>query len=178
MVLGGMSESTELLSTIVEFSIGLAGFSGVVGIFIHRSGTWIYVDRFRILNLLLMSLTPGFLSFISLGLVQITSKAIEVSAAISAATLAILVFFISRARSKVPAVDKHLVGLHIYVPMLSIFIIVMVLQALIAISVIDSHEFIVYYYSLVAILFLAVVQFARLILARPKISKEPAAEDP
>ncbi|MGK0223075.1 MAG: hypothetical protein ACI9ON_002318 [Limisphaerales bacterium] len=173
-----MSESTELLSTIVEFSIGLAGFSGVVGIFIHRSGKWIYVDRFRILNLLIMSLTPGFLSFVSLGLLQTTSNAIEISAAIFAATLAILMFFISRARSKVPAADKHLVGLQIFVPMLSTFIIVMVLQTLVAFSVIDSHEFIVYYYSLVAMLFLAVVQFARLILARPEFSSAPTVEDP
>ena len=76
-----MNEATDLLSTIVEFSVGLAGFSGVVGIFIHRSGEWLYVDRFRITNLLIMSLTPGFLAFLSLGLIPIADDAIRISAA-------------------------------------------------------------------------------------------------
>ena len=172
-----MSEATELLSTIVEFSIGLAGFSGVVGIFIHRSGQWIYVDRFRITNLLLMSLTPGFLSFISLGLLPIVDDAIEISAAIFAVTIVLLLTFIPRARSKVPEDDRHLVGLQIFLPVLLTFVVILVLQTLIAVSVIDSYEFTIYYYSLVLLLLLAVVQFSRRILARPHVSSEHETDD-
>ena len=112
-----MSETTELLGTVVELSIGLAGFSGVVGIFIQRSGQWIYVDRFRVTNLLLMSLTPGFLSFISLGLIPIVDNAIRISAAFFACTIALLLTVIPRARSKVPDIHKPLVGLQIFLPM-------------------------------------------------------------
>ena len=163
-----MSESTELLSTIVEFSIGLAGFSGVVGAFIHRSGDWLFVDRFRLTNLLLMSLTPGFLSFFSLGLLNYSSQAIQISAAVFGLTLASFLFFIPRARSKVPKEHQYLVGLRIFVPMSSTFAVLIFTQALIALSITGDHAFIAYYYSLVVLLLLAVFQFARLILARPK----------
>ena len=172
-----MSEASDLLSTIVEFSIGLAGFSGIVGIFINRSGQWIYVDRFRVTNLLLMSLTPGFLSFISLGLLPIVDGAIEISAAIFATTIVLLLTFIPRARSRVPEIDRPLVGLRIFVPMSLTFVVLLILQTLIAVSVIDSYEFTVYYYSLVVMLLLAVIQFARLILARPHASSERSTDD-
>ena len=172
-----MTEATELLSTVVEFSIGLAGFSGVVGIFIHRSGQWIYVDRFRITNLLLMSLTPGFLSFVTLGLLSITESAIQISAAMFACVIVLLLIFIPRARSKVPASDRSLVGLHIFVPISLTFAVVLLLQILVAASVIDSYRFTVYYYSLVVMLLLAVVQFARLILARPGVSSAQSIDD-
>ncbi|TNF84859.1 MAG: hypothetical protein EP301_10715 [Gammaproteobacteria bacterium] len=172
-----MSEATELLSTVVEFSIGLAGFSGVVGIFIHRSGQWIYVDRYRVTNLLLMSLTPGFLAFITLGLLSITEDAVRISATLFASTIFLLLTFIPRARSKVSARDQHLVGLHIFVPMSASFAVILILQSLIAAAVIDRYEFTIYYYSLVMMLLLAVVQFARLILARPSISSEQSTDD-
>ena len=165
-----MTEATDLLSTVVEFSIGLAGFSGVVGIFINRSGQWIHVDRFRVTNLLVMSLTPGFLSFVTLGLLPITESAIQISSAIFAAVIALILIIIPRARTKVPARDQSLVGLHIFVPMSATFLVVLILQLLVAAAVINSYEFTIYYYSLVVILLLAVVQFARLILARPKVS--------
>ncbi len=167
-----MTEATELLSTVIEFSIGLAGFSGVVGIFIHRSRQWIYVDRFRVTNLLLMSLTPGFLSFFTLGLLPISESAIQISAAIFASIIVLLLTIIPRARSRVPAVDQPLVGLQIFVPMSMTFVAVLIVQILIAVSVIDRYAFTSYYYSLVALLLLAVVQFARLILARPEVSSE------
>ena len=136
----------------------------------HRSGRWLYVDQFRITNLLLMSLTPGFLSFFTLGLVQISPHAVRISAAVFATLLALLLVVISRSRAKIPERDQHLVGFRIFIPMSSTFVIIMVTQALVAISVITSYEFIIYYYCLVVMLLLAVVQFARLILARPDAS--------
>lgn len=165
-----MGEATELLSTITEFSIGLAGFSGVIGVFIHGSGGWLLVDRFRITNLLVMSLTPGFLAFLTLGLFQVSSQlaATRISAGVFAATIAILLFFIPRARARIPERDQYLVGLRVFIPMSSAFAIVLVVQALVAAGVISSHIFTLYYYSLVVLLLLAVVQFARLILARPE----------
>ena len=171
-----MTEATEMLSTIVEFSVGLAGFSGVVGIFIHRSGQWLYVDRFRINNLLIMSLTPGFLAFLSLGLLQIADRAVEISAAAFALCIFLLLVFIPRARLKVPEVDRPLVGLQIFLPMSLTYAVMLVLQILIATSVIDRFEFTIYYYCLVIMLLLAVIQFARLILARPDVSLERGQE--
>ena len=164
-----MADSIDLLSTIVEFSIGLAGFSGVVGIFLRRSGDWAYVDRFRLTNLLIMSLMPGFLAFFALGLLQTLTPqhSMQVAAAAFVASVALTLIFIPRARSRVPEEDKHLVGLTIFVPMSATFAAILLLQALVALSVIEKHAFLVYYFSLVVVLFLAVVQFARIILARP-----------
>ncbi len=172
-----MSEASELLSTIVEFSIGLAGFSGVIGIFIHRSGEWIYVDRYRIMNLLTMSLVPGFLAFLTLGLLPITDRAITVSAAAFALTVGMLLILIGRARAKVPAVDRSLVGPQIFVPMSGTFSVILILQTLVAIAVIDRYVLTIYYYSLVVMLLLAVVQFVRLILVRPDFSLARTVED-
>ena len=165
-----MSEITDLLSTITEFSIGLAGFSGVIGIFIRGSGGWLIVDRFRINNLLVMSLTPGFLAFFTMGLIQTIpeSLAIRLSAAVFAIAVFLTLVFIPRARKRVPDHHQHLVGLHIFVPMSTTFFLILVTQALIAIGVITNYIFTIYYYALVVMLLLAVFQFVRLILARPE----------
>ena len=165
-----MSDITDLLSTITEFSIGLAGFSGVIGVFIHGSGGWLEVDRFRITNLLVMSLTPGFLAFLTLGLIQVMDQdsAIRVSAAVFALTIVVLLIVLPRARTKVPEQDQHLVGLHIFVPMSATFVLALVTQSLVAFKAITSGTFTAYYFSLVVMLLLAVFQFARLILARPQ----------
>ena len=127
--------------------------------------------------LLLMSLTPGFLAFVTLGLLPISDSAIRISAALFVATIVLLLTFIPRARLKVPAEHQPWVGLHIFVPMSLTFIVIVILQALIAAAVIDQYEFTIYYDSLVIVLLLAVVQFARLILARPVASSEQSPDD-
>ena len=112
-----------------------------------------------------------------MGLLQISPNAIEISAGVFAATVASFLIFIPRARSKVPRRDQHLVGLPIFVPISLSFVTILILQTLVATSVIDSYEFTIYYYSLVLMLLLAVVQFARLILARPIVSAEGSPDD-
>ncbi len=42
-----MSNEIELLSTAVEFSIGLAGFSGIVAA-MNRSARWTELERWKI----------------------------------------------------------------------------------------------------------------------------------
>lgn len=174
-----MAEPADLLSTIVEFSIGLAGFSGVIGIFINQSGRWAYVDRFRITNLLIMSLTPGFMAFFTLGLMHAspgTQNAVNVSAGVFALILSVALVIIPKSRAKVPEQDKHLVGPKIFIPIAASFVIILSLQALIALSILSTQAFVIYYYSLVVMLLLAVVQFARLILARPNDLMDTSAD--
>jgi len=60
--------TVDLLLGITEFSIGLAGFSGIIAVFAGRDGRWAAADRSRALVLILTSLIPGFVSFIALGL--------------------------------------------------------------------------------------------------------------
>jgi hypothetical protein len=53
------------LSVFVEFGVGLAGFSGVVVAFGQRgTGRLGDYDRFRVIQLLLTSLTPAFLGLL------------------------------------------------------------------------------------------------------------------
>ena len=145
----------------------MAGFSGLVGVFMNRSGRWAYVDQFRIVNLLLMSLTPGFMAFITLGLLPVSEHAVEFSAGLFFLIVAAQLFFIPRSRKKVPAEHQHIVGLQIFVPMSSCYVIIMTLQLLVALSVIDAYEFTIYYYCLILSFLMAAFQFARLILVRP-----------
>jgi len=58
----------DLLFGVSEFSIGLAGFSGIIAVFAGRDGRWAAADRYRGLILILTSLIPGFVSFIALRL--------------------------------------------------------------------------------------------------------------
>jgi hypothetical protein len=58
----------ELLGYIIDFSIALAGFSGVVAALSTRRIDLLELERWRIRNLLLFATGPGILSFIALGL--------------------------------------------------------------------------------------------------------------
>ena len=63
-VLGVMGGFTDDLGTIVEFSIGLAGFAGIVAALMRNSTE---IIRFRFLNLLTASFVPGFIALIVIG---------------------------------------------------------------------------------------------------------------
>lgn len=51
---------------IIEFSIGLAGFSGIVAALLQTKSGLRGADRFRTINLLILALSPGFVSLTSL----------------------------------------------------------------------------------------------------------------
>jgi hypothetical protein len=71
-----MAQETELLSTIVEFSIGLAGFSGVIAAMSRNAG-WSELEKFRVVNLLQAALAPAFLSFAALGLAHFQPNSVS-----------------------------------------------------------------------------------------------------
>ena len=58
----------EPLSSISEFSIGLAGFAGIVAMVANSKKEISAALRFRFLNLLYMSFFPGFISLFVIGL--------------------------------------------------------------------------------------------------------------
>ena len=60
----------DTLSVICEFSIGLAGFTGVLAIFSGEEISISPVIRFRVRNLLLCAFVPGFLGLGVLGLLE------------------------------------------------------------------------------------------------------------
>ena len=58
----------DALLTLAEFSLALAGFTGVVVIFGRGGGDWHPIDSYRIQVALWGSIGPAFLSLISVGL--------------------------------------------------------------------------------------------------------------
>ena len=54
-----------MLSTVTEFSIGLAGFFGVAAALMLRSGSVSDFNRFRITANIAISLLPGFVAFLT-----------------------------------------------------------------------------------------------------------------
>jgi hypothetical protein len=60
-------EARDSLLTLAEFSIALAGFTGVVVVFGNRAGGWLPIDRYRMAIILWLSIGPAFLSLLPIG---------------------------------------------------------------------------------------------------------------
>ena len=60
----------DVLGTVTEFSVGLAGFAGVAAALLHRSRGVHPVDRFRIVGVILVSLAPGLAAFVGIATLQ------------------------------------------------------------------------------------------------------------
>jgi hypothetical protein len=67
---GSMLNPTTALAAIAEFSIGLAGFTGIVAVFADKRESFRPSEQFRVSNLLLISFTPGFISLFVMALVH------------------------------------------------------------------------------------------------------------
>lgn len=156
----------ENLALIVEFSIGLAGFSAIVTAFLQKSSSLSPVDRFRTLNLLLLALTPAFLSFLCIGLL-ILSGDIILASRVTSIVFAVSVFFtlysVFRSRRKLPAEHQRALNNKIILVMFLVSGIVLVSQ--VASALIDSrYAYPILYFGLVVMLLQAVVQFVRILV--------------
>lgn len=156
----------ENLGDIVEFSIGLAGFSAIVTVFLQRSQKLSPVDRFRTINLLLLALTPAFLAFLCIGLVSAFGDAASAARASSAAFaiwLACILMFIYRSRRRLPAEHQGALSTTIFVCMYAVgFSLILALGASSASDF--RHTYSVFYFGLVVMLLLAVIQFIRILI--------------
>ena len=103
-----MGNETELLGSVIEFSIGLAGFSGVVAA-VTRNTSWTALEKYRVVNLLQSALLPAFLAFVALGLANAQDNSVaawQQACVISALTK---FAFVARAfwgRSALPAAQR------------------------------------------------------------------------
>ena len=154
------------LGDIVEFSIGLAGFSAVVTAFLHRSRTLTPIDRFRTINLLLLALTPAFLVFLFNGLTAVFEDAIFVarfSSAVFAVWLVCMLLFIFGAKRRLPTEHEAALNNAIFVGMYAVGtvqVIVLGVSALFG----QTYAYSTFYFGLVIMLLFAVVQFIRILI--------------
>ena len=78
------------LSTITEFSVGLAGFSGVASALLQRGRRLYRADRIRVPVNIVIALLPGFVSFL---VIALNAIGLDPSNAVrwSSGTLAVLI---------------------------------------------------------------------------------------
>ena len=58
----------ETLTSVAEFAIALAGFSGIVVALGKQPGRWAPADRYRLLNVLTFAFSAGFMAYLPMGL--------------------------------------------------------------------------------------------------------------
>ena len=171
--------NSDLLLGITEFSIGLAGFSGIVAALAHRTGSWVQVDRYRIGNLLYSGLSPGFLAFFALGLLTSIDQAETVwkfSSGLLALVLGYGMFVTIYGRRKLPRDERKLISIRVFFAQRAISLIALIFQLLSILGVFSDYVFGIFYFGLIAQLFVATVQFTRIIFVRPK-TKAPVVDD-
>jgi len=170
--------SSDLLLGITEFSIGLAGFSGIVAALAHRTGSWVQVDRYRIGNLLFSGLSPGFLAFIALGLLANFELQVNVwkfSSGLLALVLGYGTFVTIYGRRKLPQNERKLISIRVFSAQRAISLVALAFQLLSILGMFPDYIFSIFYFGLIAQLFVATVQFTRIIFVRPK-TNEPLVD--
>jgi hypothetical protein len=163
-----MLVSPEYLSIIIEFSIGLAGFSAIVSVFLHGSNELPKIDKHRVTSLLSFALIPGFTALSCIGL-ELTLQDIDSATRISSGLLsialtALIAFSIIDRRSM--ARDQLALTQQGFRASFFITIIAAVVLAQLCgiLGLIESPP--TFFFGLVSILLLGVVQFTRILLLR------------
>jgi len=163
-----MTNEVELLGNVVEFSIGLAGFSGVVAAFTNRS-RWSSLERYRLINLLSCALVPAFTSLIALGLIEYPPTAFQnqwqLPSLVQLILIGGIIYHASVGKSRLPPSQGQLVKKRIYVYLMALLFSVVVVQALGFLGMLKEAAFIGFYYGLVTILIAGVVLFGVAILS-------------
>ena len=84
-----MSDIIDPLGTIAEFSIGLAGFAGIVAALSRSSHDQLELRLFRFTNLLITAFAPGFFSILSICLIY---SGVETIQSIQVSSFALLLY--------------------------------------------------------------------------------------
>lgn len=158
-----MEQLIDNLSTVAEFSIGLAGFAGIVAALTQGASE---VVRFRFQNLLLTSFVPGFFALLVIGSSSLgipdRYAVLGGSVGLSAYILAYAGFAIHRSRT-LPFGDQGLSRLILrFFQTTSMTVLALQLCGLVFFSE-RIHGF--FYYGLVILLFQGAVSFATLALS-------------
>jgi len=157
----------EILGYIIEFSIGLAGFSGVIAVFKSRSQAKVDLDRWRIRNLLLFSMGPAFLCFIAIALLEITSSEVyawRLACIIQSLFLALLIVIVLKTKGNLTEAQSSQINMPVMRAVLAIFPLISVVLFLTGLDILEFEAFLLFYVSLVLVLLAGVYQFFRAVL--------------
>lgn len=160
-----MENAIENLSAISEFSIGMAGFAGIVAVVVGSNRGWESVSKFRAGNLIVLSIIAGFSALISLGLAQyiVGEPLWQTSCGIQAC--ASVIYVASNSSKSVAAFGHSIFSLQhpVNAALWSAYVVNLVLQLLGAFGVFDEFAFAVFYGGLVFHLATAALNFYRLV---------------
>ena len=155
-------ESTDALFNVVEASLALAGFAGIVTALGQRStGHWRQDDRDRIVNLLLATLIPFASSLLALTLIYADVASVwRVSSAALALSMAFAFVFTGRRLLR----TREEPGVSINIPYVAaIYLSLAILFVLQLANLLRFNTFWLYFAGLATLLCIGVSQFARLL---------------
>ena len=165
---------SDLLGHIVEFSIGLAGFSGVVAVFSTYRSEWVELHRWRIRNLLLFSIGPGFLALIALGLLKILDETVAWRiATFTSAIYALIVFFFAfRSRAALSENERAQISTGAFMFFTLLLSVSSFAQVIAAVGLITEYSSSAFYFGLILILLIGIYQFFRAVLEGLRINSD------
>ena len=164
-----MSEQ-ETLTSVAEFAIALAGFSGVVVALGKQPGRWAPADRYRLLNVLTFAFSSGFMAYLPMGLAH---AGLSGSPLWRASSGFFLCFWVIGAAINIPRIRSlpndvravlHPVVRQIAYTTFAIANLVLLLNTL---GFGFRPQFSAYFLGLVILLLNGSIQFTRILFARP-----------
>ena len=165
-----MSEH-ETLTSVAEFAIALAGFSGIVVALGKKPGRWAPADRYRLLNVLTFAFGAGFMAYLPMGLAHAGLSDSELWRASSGAFLffcvAGSVFMIRRMRTLQEDVRSMVNPIVRAISFASSAIAILVLF-LNVFGLAFRPQFTPYFIGLMVLLLNGSIQFTRILFVRPE----------
>ena len=164
-----MTDPITALSIIIEFSVGLAGFSGIVIIFASSPAGWNAADKYRISNLLCCSLSAGLVAFIPIGLLHSSLDPQIVwsisSLILGCASVVVLVIVLGRKR-QLSTEEASVLNPYLGVIFTGGIVLSTPIQFANALGLLAGNRFLYLYFGLVWLLVVAGVQFYRIVFFR------------
>ena len=157
--------------TLTEFPIALAGFTGIVVVFVHQNKEWDTFDKFRIGNALWSSIGAAFLASIPTGLfyLEIEEPTVWFTEALIIGVYIVFILVAVTIRRKTmltPEQDKKLPQKYVMsIFAAGILIVMLILLSLMGMLSIPLKG--LAYFSLIYLLIIAVFAFSRIIFYRP-----------
>lgn len=162
----------DILLTIAEFGVALAGFTSIIVVF-SRRGDLVDVDRFRVRSALLGSLGAAFFALVPSTLLLLGLTGVGVWQIASATMVLYLLILLAYSRRMVVRLDEASRALLGRVPpfMIAASVLMVVLQGLNALGVAFEPQSGIYVLGLFLLLMTGAFGFLRTLFVRPSRSQ-------
>jgi hypothetical protein len=164
-----VDNEAQVLGSIIGFSIGLAGFSGVIIVFAnHRRKS--PVEKYRIINLLLASFIPGFTGFAAMAISQYVADVgsrWQMSCLILALCYLTFLLVMVVGRYRLSIEQQAFIHTRLWLLIVTIIAAAGLALFMAAYGVFEQHTFGIFYLGSIFLLLIGVIQFVIAVLADP-----------